>query len=177
LWQLGPGLDFRLTAGEWFYQQHAPEVQADGTILLYDNGTERPGTVPAGGTELPYSRAVVYRLDRSGPPGTWTAHQVWEHRATEPGGEPTYADFLGDADHIGGGHILICHGAVPDPAAGDRYSARILEVDRATGATVLDIRLPAAPDFGRRAYRAEHLDTWYPRGAAAQVSAEDPPLP
>ena len=42
LWQLGPGLDFELTEGEWFYRQHAPEVQPDGTILVYDNGSQRP---------------------------------------------------------------------------------------------------------------------------------------
>ncbi len=177
LWQLGPGQDFRLTEGEWFHQQHAPEVQADGTVLIYDNGTERPGTVPAGGTTLPYSRAVVYALDHDGPRATWTARQVWEHRSTEPGGEPTYADFLGDADHIGGGHILICHGAVADPSTGDFYSARLLEVDRASGATVLDIRLLAGAEYGWRSYRAEHLDTWYPRGAAAEVAIDDPPVP
>ncbi len=161
LWQFGPGLDIELTEGEYAYQQHAPEVQPDGTILLYDNGNERPGTVPAGGDEAPYSRAVQYELDLSGPPDTWTARQVWEHRLTEPTGEPTFADFLGDADSIGDGHVLITHGAVVDPVTG-YFSGRVVEVDRATGGVVLDLRVLADPEGGWRVYRAEHLDTLYP---------------
>jgi hypothetical protein len=173
LWQLGPDHDFELVNGEWFYRQHAPEVQPDGTILIYDNGSERPTT---GGSkaEAPYSRAVLYELDRSGPPGTWTARQVWEHRIDTPAG-PVFADFLGDADAIGDGHVLITHGAVLDEAV-DLNTALIVEVDRATGDTVLSIRVPSDGDLGWQTYRAEHLDTFYPR-ATTRSLAGDPPLP
>lgn len=175
LWQLGPGLDFELTEGEWFYRQHAPEVQPDGTILLYDNGSRRPVTADdKSEAPPPYSRAVLYELDRSGPPSTWTARQVWEHRIGTPAG-PVYADFLGDADSIGDGHVLITHGAVIDEAV-DRNTALIVEVDRATDGILLSIRVPSDGDLGWQTYRAEHLDTWYPR-AADQDLAADPPLP
>ncbi len=175
LWQLGPGLDFELTEGEWFYRQHAPEVQPDGTILLYDNGAQRPvATEDKSEAPAPYSRAVLYRLDRSGPPSTWTARQVWEHRIDTPAG-PVYADFLGDADNISGGHVLITHGAVIDETV-DRNTALIVEVDRATDQILLTIRVPSDGDLGWQTYRAEHLDTWYPL-AADQDLADDPPLP
>ena len=175
LWQLGPGLDFELTEGEWFYRQHAPEVQPDGTILLYDNGSQRPvATDDKSEAPAPYSRAVLYELDRSGPPSTWTARQVWEHRIDTPAG-PVYADFLGDADNIGGSHVLITHGAVVNETV-DRNTALIVEVDRATDQILLSIRVLSDGDLGWQTYRAEHLDTWYPR-ASDQDLADDPPLP
>ena len=156
VWALGEGGDFDLTEGEWFVQQHAPEWLDDGSILVYDNGTERPGTVPAGGTEDPFSRAVIYEIE---PPttvdGRGTAHQVWEHRVDGPDGRPEYASFLGDADLIGDDHVLITHGALADDLPDSR--ARIIEVERSSGDIVLDIELPA-DGVGWRTYRAEHLD-------------------
>lgn len=175
LWQLGPGLDFELTEGEWFYRQHAPEVQPDGTILLYDNGSQRPvATDDKAEAPPPFSRAVLYELDRSGPPSTWTARQVWEHRIDTPAG-PVFADFLGDADSIGGGHVLITHGAVVDEAV-DRNTALIVEVDRATDEILLSIKVPSDSDLGWQTYRAEHLDSWYPRPGDHDLTG-DPPLP
>ena len=49
LWRFGPGGSRSRSEGEGElqYHQHAPEVQPDGTILLYDNGNDRPGTDPA----------------------------------------------------------------------------------------------------------------------------------
>jgi len=174
LWQLGPGQDFRLTRGEWFYRQHAPEVEPNGNILLYDNGSQRPETDDEKAPP-PYSRAVEYRLDRSGPPGTWTARQVWEHRIDTPVG-PVYSDFLGDADDIGGGHVLICHGAIEDPDT-ELNSSWTVEVERDSGDIVLSLQIPAADGIGWRTYRAEHLDTWYPGDPDGLPSVEDPPLP
>ena len=161
VWALGEGGDFDLSGGEWFVQQHAPEWLDDGSILIYDNGTERPGTVPGGGSAPPYSRAVIYRVEPPAAPGErGSARQIWEHVAVGPEGDPEYADFLGDADLIGEDHVLITHGAMDDPASGN-YRARIIEVEQSSGDIVLDINLPGG-DVGWRTYRAEHLDTWYP---------------
>ena len=158
LWHLGPDGDFELTDGEWFYGQHAPERQLDGTWLIYDNGLGRPGTPdgPDGETgDTPsFSRAVVYEVDVEAR----TAAQLREYRATEPDGTPTYADFLGDADAVAGGNILITHGAVPDPDT-DLLTGRILEVDGVLGAPRLDIRVHGDGEHGWRVYRAEHLDS------------------
>ncbi len=176
LWQFGPGQDFRLTNGEWFYRQHAPEVEPDGSILLYDNGSQRPAPPGARKVGTPYSRAVRYRLDRSGPRGTWTAHQVWEHRIDTPAG-PVFSDFLGDADAIGGGHVLVAHGAIEDPET-HLLSAWIVEVEEGSGDIVLSVRIVGdGEELGWNAYRAEHLDTWYPRDPDGLPPAGDPPLP
>jgi hypothetical protein len=176
VWQLGPGLDIDLTEGEWFFRQHAPEVQPDGTILVYDNGSQRP--LDEGKGDEPYSRAVQYELDLSGPPSTWTARQVWEHRIDTPEG-PVFADFLGDADAIGDDHVLITHGAIVDQSV-DRNTALIVEVDRAEDPAddeiVLSIRIPPTDLIGWQAYRSEHLDTWYPQ-VTDRDPAGDPPLP
>jgi arylsulfate sulfotransferase len=173
LWQFGPGHDFRLTEGEWFYRQHAPEVEPDGTILLYDNGSQRP--VRRHDKPLPYSRAVQYRLDLSGPRGTWTARQIWEHRIDTPAG-PVFSDFLGDADDIGGGHVLITHGALEDRET-ELLSAWIVEVERRSGEVVLSLRIHGGDGVGWNTYRAAHLDTWYPRDADGLPPAGDPVLP
>ncbi len=66
LWRLGPGGDLELLGGDWQYHQHAPEVQDDGSLLVYDNGNGRPGTTddPAASAGEPaYSRAVHYEVD------------------------------------------------------------------------------------------------------------------
>ena len=107
IWRLGPQGDFTLLpGGEWFYSQHAPEMDSGGTILIYDNGNERPDV------EQPYSRAVAYRLDET----ELTAEQIWEYRTEY------YTGFLGDADLLPNGNVLVCAGGVmvsdavyPDP--------------------------------------------------------------
>lgn len=63
--------------------------RASAGFLLHDNGSQRP-PAPDGKVEPPYSRAVQYELDRSGPRETWTARQVWEHRIDTPVG-PVYS--------------------------------------------------------------------------------------
>jgi hypothetical protein len=98
LWKLGPGGDFTLVGGDendWFYNQHSPELQPDGTWLIYDNGTERPN----GGQ---YSRAIRMELDEQ----AMTAEVVWEH--VIPNGTPVQ----GDADRLHNGNILSCAGGV-----------------------------------------------------------------
>jgi hypothetical protein len=97
-WKLGPDGDFTLLDGDesdWFYNQHSPELQPDGTWLLYDNGTERPN----GGM---YSRAVRMEVDHQ----AMTARVAWEH--VIPAGTPVQ----GDADLLDNGNILSCAGGV-----------------------------------------------------------------
>jgi len=101
IWRLGEGGDFTLSSGGWFYSQHAPEMHADGTILIYDNGNERPGEAPG------FSRAVRYQLD----PGALLAAEVWSFRA------PFYTTTMGDADATPEGEVLIdAGGSHEDPS-------------------------------------------------------------
>jgi arylsulfate sulfotransferase len=118
LWTLGPEGTMPLD-GEYSYHQHAPELEADGSLLVYDNGNHRPGGE--------YSRAVRYAIDDSAPDtADWTATQVWQHRVPDIDGQPLYANFLGDVDLLPNGNVLIDHGGINqfDPPA----RGRIIEV-------------------------------------------------
>lgn len=120
IWRLGRDGDFVLAnldpaAGNtWFYSQHAPDMDADGTILLYDNGNDRPGPGER------FSRAVAYRLDEE----EMIAEQIWSYRVD------SYTGFLGDADRLGNGNVLTCAGGQQQPGV----PARIVEVTGETPA-------------------------------------------
>lgn len=100
-WILGEGGDFTLTAGEWFYNQHGPEMTERGTVLVYDNGNERPDE----GRRR--SRAVEYRLD----PDTREAAQIWEWPS------PYYTSSFGNARLLEDGNILADVGNIQNSAA------------------------------------------------------------
>ncbi len=164
LFRLGEGGDFTLAEGEWFLHPHAPQVLEDGSIMIYDNGNERPGTSLDDPDHLPYSRAVQYEIDEE----NWTATQLWEHRADTPG-EAVYAPFVGDADFLERGTVLITHGGLLDPPAhspqveGVLPWARIIEVDYETGDLVFDLSIKdPAGESGWIVYRAERIGTIYP---------------
>jgi len=156
LWRLGPGGDLELTEGEWQYHQHAPEVEDDGSLLVYDNGNTRPGTTDDPATpdgEPVYSRAVLYEVDDD----AGTVRQIWEHRA-EIDGEPAYAFFLGDADRLPNGNVLITHGGLADRA--DGVTAQLIEVvpDGPSGGDVVwELRL----SDDNNVYRAQRLQSLY----------------
>lgn len=151
IWSIGPDGTLPLD-GEYSYGLHAPELEEDGSILLFDNGNDRPGG------EL-YSRLVRYEIDRTGEPSEWTARQVWEFRTDdlETGG-PLYADFLGDADLLPNGNVLGGFGGIGQvvpPARG-----RIIEVvptGESGGDIVWDVSLPAT----YTSYRAQRIPSLY----------------
>ncbi len=85
---------------------------------MYDNGNDRPGR---GTDEAPlYSRAVLYDID----PDAHTIEQTWEYRSNREG-ELLFAAFVGDADRLDNGNVLITNGAM-NGAGG--LSAQIVEV-------------------------------------------------
>ncbi|MGQ0826694.1 MAG: aryl-sulfate sulfotransferase [Actinomycetota bacterium] len=156
LWELGPNGTLALESGDWQYHQHAPEVQEDGSLLVYDNGNGRPGT------ESPYSRAVHYDIDFD----AGTVSQRWEHRAENADGSPVFAAFLGDADALANGNVLITHGGQVT-STGTIYG-RVIEVvpdGDAGGDIVLDIAVGDAETVGFGVYRADHLPSLYFAGA------------
>ena len=152
LWSIAPNGTLPLD-GEPSYGLHAPELTADGSILVLDNGNERP-------VDVPYSRAVRYEVDDSSPdPADWTARQTWEFRTEDlRTGEPLFADFLGDADELPNGNVLISFagiGQVEPPAYG-----RMLEViptGESGGDIVWDVSLPDT----YVSYRAQRLPSLY----------------
>lgn len=149
LWTISPEGEAELAPGaDPPYQQHAPEIQDDGTILLFDNGNDRPGVRIV---DL-YSRAVVYDVDDSDLDNV-TVEQLWEFRTTSESG-PEYSGAVGDADRLPNGNVLIDAGYAPPP--------RIYEVvpnDGPSGGDVVFELMVADPNG---VYRAEHLDTLTP---------------
>lgn len=166
LWSFGVDGTLDLD-GEPPYHQHAMELDDDGTLLLYDNGNLRPGTIVGGGDAPPYSRAVQYRLDLDA--GTVT--QEWEHRDTWSDGRPIFTPFLGDVDRHANGNVLITHGGGSSADGG--YLAKIVEVipgeapDGSADEIVFDLEVGAGearPDgapTGWTVYRAERLASLY----------------
>jgi hypothetical protein len=114
VWRLGDEGDFELLEGTWFYHQHSPQWQPDGSLLLYDNAIGNPN-VPYAEVE---SRAVRYVLDYD----AMTATQVWDSRH----GEPVIVPVAGDADRTPAGNVLVLDSSLqPDPLnfdVGKNYS-------------------------------------------------------
>lgn len=81
-----------LPDAEFPYVQHGPDYQ-DDRVLLYDNGTGRPGGS--------YSRVAEYQLDLV----TLEATLLWSW--TEDG---WYDQILGDADYLPNGNVLVTQG-------------------------------------------------------------------
>ena len=111
---------------QWNFHQHAPAVDADGSIVLFDNGNHRavpptPGTTPAAS----WSRAVDLRVDAR----TRTVTQEWAY-GTPPGlGDSFYSFFVGDADPLPNGNVLVCDGGKMSQPRNNLY-ARVAEVTR-----------------------------------------------
>jgi len=102
LWTLGDDGDFEFVGENdfpWFSLQHAPELTDEGTILLFDNGTEGRG----------FSRAVEYAVDEE----AMTAEIVWEYPGAlaEDVWETTY---WGDADRLENGNTLVTAAREPN---------------------------------------------------------------
>lgn len=130
LWRLGKDGDFTLASGSWFFHQHSPEWQADGSLLLYDNGAGNPD-LPV---EQQRSRPVRYVLDEASK----TATQVWEET------QESYLSLIaGDADALPGGTVRVLDSSLLiDPTKGfsfDIYS-RLREVEPDSGEWLWTLR-------------------------------------
>ncbi|MAT36715.1 MAG: hypothetical protein CL420_01615 [Acidimicrobiaceae bacterium] len=150
--------------GESFYHPHAVELQSDGSILLYDNGNFRPNTRPENPEVPNYSRAVLYEInDISDNPAEWSATQLWEHRVDDFNGDPLFASFLGDADRVENGNVLITHGGIWLNRPDGFQRARIIEVvpeGSAGGEIVWDLAL-GDEEVPITIYRSERLPSLY----------------
>jgi arylsulfate sulfotransferase len=159
LWRLGPGGDFTLSGtGEMQYHQHAVEVQDDGSLMLYDNGNDRPGT-DANSPDVnlhPYSRAVLFDLDEANK----TVTQKWEMRSMTDG-RPLFAWFVGDADRQPNGNVLIDNGGIIDPAGVSSLITEVTPSGSEGGTIVFSLRLDGGSTF---IYRARRVPSLYRSG-------------
>ncbi len=143
LWRLGVGGDFRMDSADYFYHQHSPELQPDGNILLFDNGTGRPAE--HGGE---FSRALELRLDEK----AMTAEAAWSYRHAPD----LFCPIWSDADRLPNGNTLVTFGT---RTQGD--TTRYVEVT-AAGQVVWDVELRPS---GWGTYRAERILRDVPIGA------------
>jgi hypothetical protein len=163
MWRFGPDGDFAIDdAADYSYHQHAPEWQDDGTLLIYDNGNGRPGTGipdPDSGVLPPFTRAVQYELD----PASGSAEVVWEY-TPEIDGRSIFAPFVGDADRLDNGNVLITNGGLGADRE-DGVTAQVLEVvpdsDGEGGETVFELHV-AEPGKAFIVYRSERIASFYP---------------
>lgn len=139
LWRFGKGGDFAAdpkATDPWFIQQHDPELQPSGNILLYDNGS----------SDRQVSRVREYQIDEKAR----TSRIVWEY----PGDGVTdkwYTSLWGDADRQPNGNTLITAGTwVPGK------QSRIFEVTAAR-AVVWEMWLPADAASTTGAYRSQRI--------------------
>ncbi len=95
VWRLGVDGDFSRSDGvdePAFLRQHAPEIQPDGNIVLFDNDSN----------DRPYSRAVEISYDTD----EMTMEVAWAYR-TDP---DIYAGIWSDADRLENGNTLAAFG-------------------------------------------------------------------
>lgn len=132
LWKLGgqSGGDFIVAPEDSFLRQHDPEIQPDGSILLFDNGLAE---------KREYSRALQLALDET----SMTVTRVFEYRHDPD----IFSPVWGDADRLPNGNTLILFGQ-----RDQKRQTRFIEVTP-EGQKVSDIALP--PSWG--AYRAERF--------------------
>jgi hypothetical protein len=76
----------------WFAEAHGPQLQANGNILMYDNGTPQRAA----------SRALELAIDEQ----AMTAEVVWEYPG-EGVDDSWFTVHMGDADRLANGNTLI----------------------------------------------------------------------
>jgi len=117
-----------------FSFQHAPELQANGNLLIYDNGNRRDHLVHSAATGQ--TKAVELSFDAAPPTN---ASIAWEWTL------PTYNDRVGDADRLANGNTLVTSG----------IDATLHEVAY-DGSEVWRLEMAAPGNF--EIYRAERID-------------------
>lgn len=113
---------------EWNYHQHAPAINADGSIILFDNGNHRatPPT-PANLPQDAYSRAVEFVVNEQ----SRTVTEQWVYGSNPGGGQESYySTFVGDADRLPNGNVLTCDGGKFNPPPRVFIYGRVAEVLR-----------------------------------------------
>jgi arylsulfate sulfotransferase len=143
--------DFSLAEADRFLEQHAPEVQPNGNILLFDNGS---CFACSGGLASRYARGWSRAIEIAYDEESWEAWAVWEFRPDPD----IYAKIWGDADRLENGNTLVVFGRHPQ-------TSHIIEVD-ADGQELWRLNPPA----GWGTYRAERTAPYYGAGFEEELN-------
>ena len=121
---------------EFFFFQHAPELQPNGNMVVFDNGN----------TRTPFQSRVVEIAfdDPLSPTDAWIVREDW---LVDELGDPLFASFAGDGDRMDNGNTLVMAGAV----------RRVQEMDP-DGRLLWSMSLWQG-DESFRGYRAQRLPT------------------
>jgi len=169
---LDPEVNPEVTAeGEfdWQYHQHAAEMTASGSLILFDNGNYHAlPPRPRSTVEESHSRAVEYLIDE----GTRTIRQVWTYGG--PGEKVFYSPFISEADQLPHtGNVLITDGGRISDEMGRQseqivvghHWARIVEVTHSENPEkVFEITVYSQErdkSIGWSVYRSERLASLY----------------
>lgn len=113
------------TGFAWQYHQHAPQLQPDGSLMLFDNGNQR-AIPPAAPVPFPeaYSRAVQFRVDEN----VGSVEQLWAYGGPPNSSGPSfYSFFVSSAYRMPkSGNVLVCDGGKAGP--GGRLFGRVFEI-------------------------------------------------
>ncbi|KAB8235741.1 uncharacterized protein BDW43DRAFT_269509 [Aspergillus alliaceus] len=105
-------------------QQHCAYEVCEGHFLIFDNGVFRRGS------SVPFSRAIVVSRAKK--------EVVWEYRDNSTGGIGLFTPFMGSAQRLGNGNVVLCEAA----------TGRILEVTE-DGEVVWEFVAPELRDYRR----------------------------
>jgi hypothetical protein len=148
VWTLGRRGDFAMNEEDYFARQHAPEIEPDGTILLFDNGLGIAEVERFGDTEAlrEYTRVMQYELffDAEGNPDR--AEVVWEYSTPE-----IFAENRSEADRLENGNTLI-HYVWVHPE--EELILREVTMDKEI---VWDVHSPPRTS----SYRSERIEPYY----------------
>lgn len=148
----------------WTYHQHAPEVDADRTLRVFDNhnaGVSPYETAPVDPT-LTHSRCVQYKID----PVAKTVRQEWEYWDLIDG--PVFAYARGDCDKLPNGNVLTLfptivaeHGVMLTDEGKAPGAVRLIELSLDPDPTpIMDIEFwsdPVSSPSGWYAYRSKYV--------------------
>lgn len=137
-WKLGFEGDFALQSGTWFHHQHSPELQPDGSVVLYDNGMGNPDVEDASER----TRQVGLSFDEQ----AHTAAQLWQDF-----GDDYFSFAAGDVNRLSNGHYSVLDSRLVIGGNFSGGTARLREIDPTRGVDVWRVDLPAP----YLAYRAE----------------------